>query len=76
MWYSFFKLFWYAFMKEPQAKPHGGIVCGPFMPDLRSGCDHAKAYYYGDTNPPTYKCPDCGITFVVPYDAIPDIRND
>lgn len=61
MWYDIFKLFWYAFMKEPQHK--GGLVCGPFIPDLR-GCDHPNAYYYGDTCPVTYKCPDCGATFL------------
>jgi len=27
-------------------------------------CKHPNAYYYGDTNPPTYKCPDCGATFI------------
>ncbi len=33
-WYDFFKLFWYA-MKSPPPAHLGGIVCGPFMPDLR-----------------------------------------
>jgi hypothetical protein len=27
-------------------------------------CEHPNAYYYGDTNPVTYYCPDCGIFFV------------
>lgn len=27
-------------------------------------CICPNAYYYGDTNPPTYKCPDCGMVFV------------
>lgn len=38
MWYDFFKLFWYAFMTAPK-DIKGGIVCGPFMPDLRGGPD-------------------------------------
>lgn len=27
-------------------------------------CEHPNASYYGDTNPTTYKCPDCGLVFV------------
>jgi len=34
-WTDFFKLFWYAFRKQPPDRI-GGIVCGPFIPDLRS----------------------------------------
>jgi len=33
-------------------------------PTLQNSCRHPNAYYYGDTNPPTFKCDDCGITFV------------
>ncbi len=59
-------------MKGPQ-RPHDerGICCGPFIPDIRpnNDCQHPNAHYYGDTNPPTYKCPDCGLMFI-PEDQI------
>jgi hypothetical protein len=34
MWYDIFKLFWYAFFKQP--KDMNSVVSGPFMPDIRS----------------------------------------
>ena len=35
-----------------------------------SNCEHPNAYYYGDTNPVTYKCPDCGMVFLMTEDMI------
>ena len=31
---------------------------------LDGDCHHPNAEYYGDTHPPTFKCPDCGAVFV------------
>lgn len=28
---------------------------------MKNDCQHPNAYYYGDTNPVTYKCDDCGL---------------
>ena len=67
MWYDVFKLFWYAFMKETHdAIPDDAI---PDTRDMNVGftsnvCQHPNAYYYGDTCPVTYKCSDCGATFI------------
>lgn len=30
----------------------------------RTACDHPHAHYHGDTNPPAYKCDDCGAIFI------------
>ena len=27
-------------------------------------CTHPNGVYYGDTNPPTYKCPECGAFYL------------
>lgn len=34
--------------------------------DDKQDCTHPNGYYCGDTNPPTYKCPDCGAYYTKP----------
>lgn len=43
-WQDFFKLFWYAFTKEPP-EHLGGICVGPFIPDIR-GCTYLPMKIY------------------------------
>ena len=33
------------------------------QPKVEEVCQHRNSYYCGDTNPPSYKCNDCGVIF-------------
>ncbi len=38
-------------------------------------CTHPNGYYYGDTNPVTYYCPDCGIFYMPAYEVKDGLSN-